>query len=80
MEKKPVAELGPDQILLRIFWLSFDPYMRGRMFDTQSDVPTVNIGEIWVEGAVSQVVALNRDGFIIAITTLANMRISSVRF
>lgn len=50
------------------------------MFDTQSDVPTVNIGEIWVEGAVSQVVASNRDSFIIAITTLANMRISSVRF
>jgi NADPH-dependent curcumin reductase CurA len=66
--------------LLRILWLSLDPYMRGRMFDTQSDVPTVSIGEILVRGTVSQVVASNRDGFIIAITTLASMRISSVRF
>ena len=31
-----VPELGENQILIKVSWLSLDPYMRGRMNDVKS--------------------------------------------
>ena len=36
LEETPVPSPGPGQVLLRIIWLSLDPYMRGRMSDGPS--------------------------------------------
>ncbi|HWF52653.1 MAG TPA: NADP-dependent oxidoreductase [Solirubrobacteraceae bacterium] len=42
----PVGEPGPDEVLVRILYISLDPAMRGWMNDTRSYVPPVGIGEV----------------------------------
>lgn len=59
----PVEEPGPGQVLLRTIWLSLDPYMRGRMSAAKSYAEPVEIGEVMVGGAVSEVVATRLDKF-----------------
>ena len=44
------------QLLLRVLWLSLDPYMRGRMREAQSYAPSVQIGEVMVGGTVGEVI------------------------
>ena len=57
----PVA--GPGQMLVRIIWLSLDPYMRGRMDDSKSYAQPVQIGERMEGGAVGEVISSNIDKF-----------------
>ncbi len=59
----PVEEPGPGQVLLRTIWLSLDPYMRGRMSAAKSYAAPVEIGEVMVGGAVSEVVATRLNKF-----------------
>jgi len=61
--EEPVAEAGPNQVLLRTVYLSLDPYMRGRMNAVASYAPYVEIGETMVGGAVSTVVASNHSDY-----------------
>ena len=49
----PVVNEG--ELLLKILWLSLDPYMRGRMNDIRSYAPSVVLGEAMVGGAVARV-------------------------
>ena len=44
-----------DEVLLRTVFLSLDPYMRGRMNDTESYVEPVGINEVMVGGSVCRV-------------------------
>ena len=39
-------EPGPDEFLVRVLHVSVDPYMRGRMNDSKSYAPPVQIGEV----------------------------------
>ncbi|MEO7066126.1 MAG: NADP-dependent oxidoreductase [Rhodanobacter sp.] len=50
---------GPGEILLRVLYLSLDPYMRGRMNDRKSYLPPLQIGEIMDGGTVAQVLQSN---------------------
>ena len=59
LEKHPVLQPGPGQMLLRTLWLSLDPYMRGRMSDAPSYAKPVGIGDVMEGGTVSEVVASN---------------------
>jgi NADPH-dependent curcumin reductase CurA len=43
-------------VLVRNEWLSLDPYMRGRMNDVKSYVPSVQLGEVMVGQTVGEVV------------------------
>ena len=52
----PVPELQDGQILVAIFFLSVDPYMRGRMNDVKSYAPSVELGQVMVGGAVGNVI------------------------
>jgi NADPH-dependent curcumin reductase CurA len=45
LEELPVPGLGPGQFLLRVQYLSLDPYMRGRMDDVKSYAEPVAVGE-----------------------------------
>ncbi len=54
---------GEGQVLLRIIWLSLDPYMRGRMSDAPSYATPVPIGGVMEGGTVSEVIASNNPGF-----------------
>jgi NADPH-dependent curcumin reductase len=44
LEPAPVPPLADGQVLLRILYLSLDPYMRGRMNAGPSYAPPVGIG------------------------------------
>jgi len=53
----PVPEAQAGQILVRMLYISVDPYMRGRMNDVKSYAPPAQIGEVMGAGAVGEVVA-----------------------
>jgi NADPH-dependent curcumin reductase CurA len=54
--ESPVPEPGPGEFLVRVVYLSLDPYMRGRMSDARSYVPPVALGDVMEGGAVGEVV------------------------
>lgn len=57
IEEVEVPELDPGQALVRVIYLSLDPYMRGRMRDGLSYAPPVAIGAPMTGGAVGEIVA-----------------------
>jgi len=59
----PLADPGPDQVLLKIRYLSLDPYMRGRMNDAKSYAAPVPVGGVMEGGTVGEVVVSNSDRF-----------------
>ncbi|TYO91240.1 NADP-dependent oxidoreductase [Oceanicella actignis] len=63
IEELPMPQPGPGQFLVRVIWLSLDPYMRGRMDESKSYAKGVEIGETMQGGAVGEVIASNHPGF-----------------
>ena len=59
----PLPEPGEGEVLVRVIWLSLDPYMRGRMMEAASYIAPVQIGEVMTGGAVGEVVRSNAPGF-----------------
>lgn len=45
-EEQPLPELKDGQILIKVLWLSLDPYMRGRMNDAKSYAEPTKIDEV----------------------------------
>ncbi len=56
LKESPIAKPGDGEFLVRMLWLSVDPYMRGRMRDAPSYAPPLEIGDVMVGGAVGEVV------------------------
>lgn len=46
LEEVDVPELAENQILIKVAWLSLDPYMRGRMNDVKSYVDPMQVGDV----------------------------------
>ena len=46
LEEVDVPELSEGQLLIKVGWLSLDPYMRGRMNDVKSYVEPLQIGDV----------------------------------
>jgi len=63
MVESTVPEPGPGEFLVRVVYLSLDPYMRGRMSDAPSYVPPVTVGDVMEGGTVGEVVRSNHPGF-----------------
>jgi NADPH-dependent curcumin reductase len=63
IEEVPVPEPGPREVLVRVIYLSLDPYMRGRMRDAASYAPPVGIGEVMTGGTVGEVVKSNHPDY-----------------
>ncbi|MEM7546002.1 MAG: NADP-dependent oxidoreductase [Pseudomonadota bacterium] len=59
----PMPEAGDGEVLLRLVYLSVDPYLRGRMNDVKSYIPPFEIGKPLESGAVAQVVSSNNPQF-----------------
>jgi NADPH-dependent curcumin reductase CurA len=59
----PVADPREGELLVRVDWLSLDPYMRGRMNEGKSYAARVELGEVMVGGAVGTVVASRHPKF-----------------
>ncbi len=54
-----IPALGEGQILIKVLWLSLDPYMRGRMNDAKSYAKPLEIGDI-MPGETAGVVVQSR--------------------
>jgi NADPH-dependent curcumin reductase len=73
LETHPVPAPGPGQVLLRTRFLSLDPYMRGRMSDSPSYAPPVELGNVMVGQTVSLVETSNNAGFKAGELVVANV-------
>src|SRR5947209_3283127 len=58
-----VPEPGPGQMLLRVVYLSLDPYMRGRMNAGPSYAAPVEVGGVMEGAAVCEVLRSNLPGY-----------------
>ena len=63
LEEAPMPVPGQDEILVRVIWMSLDPYMRGRMDDAKSYSAPVPIGGTMEGGTVAQVMVSNNSKF-----------------
>ena len=63
LEDIPIPQLPPGGLLLRVLYLSLDPYMRGRMDDAKSYAKSVEIGEPMRGESVCEVVQSDRPGY-----------------
>ncbi len=63
LEEGEVPKAGQDEILVRVHYMSLDPYMRGRMDDAKSYAKPVAIGDTMEGGSVGEVIASNSPDF-----------------
>ena len=63
LEEVPMPKLPPGGLLLRVLYLSLDPYMRGRMDDAKSYARSVGVGEVMTGESVCEVLAADRSGY-----------------
>ena len=56
-------EPGADEILIRLIYISVDPYMRGRMIVSKSYIAPFEVDKPLESGCVGQVVATNNDRY-----------------
>ena len=63
LEEVQMPSMPPGGLLLRVLYLSLDPYMRGRMDDRKSYAKPVSIGEEMSGESVCEVVASDRLGY-----------------
>jgi NADPH-dependent curcumin reductase CurA len=63
LEETAIPTPGPGQVLLRVQYLSLDPYMRGRMDDRQSYAPPTPLGGVMPGESVATVVASRHPGY-----------------
>src|ERR1700733_3645301 len=63
VETVAMPEMPSGGVLLRVLYLSLDPYMRGRMDDRKSYAKPVGIGEVMTGESVCEVIATDRQGY-----------------
>jgi NADPH-dependent curcumin reductase len=72
LEQAPMPTLPKGGLLLRVLYLSLDPYMRGRMDDAKSYAKSVDIGEPMRGETVCEVIASDRPGYAVGDIVLAH--------
>jgi NADPH-dependent curcumin reductase CurA len=71
LEEAPMPMLPGAGMLLRVLYLSLDPYMRGRMDDRKSYAKPVAVGEPMTGESVCEVIASNQAGYAVGDIVLA---------
>src|SRR6201989_1528563 len=71
LEQVPMPALPQGGLLLRVLYLSLDPYMRGRMDDRKSYAKPVGLGEVMTGESVCEVIASEQPGYTIGDIVLA---------
>jgi NADPH-dependent curcumin reductase CurA len=61
LDETEVPEPGPGEVMIRILWVSVDPYQRGRMSTARSYARSLELGDVMTAQAVGEVVE-SRDG------------------
>src|SRR6266705_4185555 len=72
LEEVSMPELPPGGLLLRVLYLSLDPYMRGRMDDRKSYAKPVGLGEVMTGESVCEVIASDQAGYAVGDIVLAH--------
>lgn len=72
LETAPLAEPADGQVLLKLLYLSLDPYMRGRMSDAKSYAAPVAIGGVMEGGTVGEVIASKHQDFAVGDIVLSH--------
>ena len=72
LETVPMPALPTGGLLLRVLYLSLDPYMRGRMDDAKSYAKPVGVGEVMTGESVCEVIASDRPGYAVGDIVLAH--------
>ncbi|MCH8263789.1 MAG: NADP-dependent oxidoreductase [Proteobacteria bacterium] len=73
IEEAEIPELEAGQILIKVCWLSIDPYMRGRMNDNKSYVAPLEIGDIMSGESAGIVIKTSSDAFAVGDRVAAHM-------
>ncbi len=63
LETSPIPTPADGEVLVRVHYMSLDPYMRGRMNDAKSYAAPVPIGGTMEAGGVGEVIASNSPAF-----------------
>lgn len=63
LETAAIPQVGEGQLLVKVHYLSLDPYMRGRMDDARSYASPQNLGETMGGGTVGEVLESRHPGF-----------------
>ena len=63
LETVPTPAVPEGHVLVRVHYLSLDPYMRMRMNDTKNYAAPVGLGEVMVGGTVGEVLESRQEGF-----------------
>jgi NADPH-dependent curcumin reductase CurA len=63
LEETAIPTPGPGQVLLRVQYLSLDPYTRGRLDDRESYQPPVSLGDVMPGESVATVVASHHPSY-----------------
>lgn len=71
--ESPVAQPRDGEVLVRIDWLSLDPYMRARMNEGKSYAARVELGQVMVGGTVGTVIASRHPRFAEGDKVLGNL-------
>jgi NADPH-dependent curcumin reductase CurA len=71
LEKVAMPAIPAGGVLLRVLYLSLDPYMRGRMDDRKSYAAPVAIGDVMTGQSVCEVMASDRQGYAVDDIVLA---------
>jgi NADPH-dependent curcumin reductase CurA len=62
-EEAEVPKPGPGEMLLKVQYLSLDPYMRGRMDDRKSYAPSTELGAVMPGESIAAVLESNHPGY-----------------
>jgi len=68
-----IPELAENQILIRVCWLSLDPYMRGRMNDVKSYTAPMAIGDVMTGESTGIVIKTRSPDFAVGDRVAAHM-------
>ncbi len=63
VRESDIPELGENQILIKVCWLSLDPYIRGRMNDVKSYTEPMQIGDVMTGESTGIVLQSTSDEF-----------------
>jgi NADPH-dependent curcumin reductase CurA len=63
LRDEPVPEPSHDELLIRVKYLSVDPYMRGRMRDRESYAEPWDVGDVLKGGVVGEVIESNSEQY-----------------
>ena len=63
LESVDMPQPGDGEVLVKVHYMSLDPYMRGRMNAGKSYAPPVEIGETMTAGGVGEVIVSNSPDF-----------------